>query len=102
MSTLAPVKKSKKVSFVVTFDSDLKEKVEAFAELHHTDLSTLLGLSVEEKIDTVNHPVGPHYTASPEYIRKLDEMMARIDRGEEEVFWPFEWKAAIDFLNKYI
>lgn len=90
-------KKPARISTTVRFDADLKRRAMAYARSKHMDFTTFLHQAVQSKIPS--QPPASYYEISDEHNRQLDEMIARVDRGEEKTYGPFEGKAAIEFLE---
>jgi predicted transcriptional regulator len=90
--------RTKKVSTTVRMDPSFKQKVERYAEKNHMNFSTFLHFSLATTMQNGGE-IEPYYEVSDEYAKELDEMEARIARGEEKVYGPFEGKEAIDFLR---
>jgi antitoxin component of RelBE/YafQ-DinJ toxin-antitoxin module len=91
-------KKQNKVATTIRLDPDLRNWAKSVAEKAGTDISTFITISLTDiRNGNRSSPLDPRIMA---YNKYLDDMTDRIDRGEEEVYGPFEWEEAIKFLMR--
>lgn len=90
-------KKPRKVATTIRLDPDLKAWAREYAEFAGTDLSTFITITLTQ----VKHSGKAVEMYDPKlvaYNKYLDDMIARVDSGEEEAAWPFSTK---EELNAY-
>ncbi len=95
---LTTIKKPRKVSTTIRLDPELRNWAKSVADHAGTDISTFITISLTD-IRNGNRPspLDPKIIA---YNKYLDDMTDRIDRGEENVYGPFEWEEALTFLTR--
>lgn len=91
-------KKPRKVATTIRLDPELKAWAREYAEFAGTDLSTFITITLTQ-VKNSGSPTQMYDPKLVAYNKYLDDMIARIDSGEEKAAWPFEGKAAIDFLK---
>ncbi len=98
MKNTITTKRPRKVATTIRLDPELKSWAREYAEFAGTDLSTFITITLTQ----VKHSWAPTQMYDPKlvaYNKYLDDMIARIDSWEEQAAWPFEGKAAVDFLK---
>ena len=83
MKDTLTIKKPRKVATTIRLDPDLKTWAREYAEFAGTDLSTFITITLTQ----VKHSGAPIQMYDPKlvaYNKYLDDMIARVDSGEEQ------------------
>ncbi len=98
MTDTLAIKKPRKVATTIRLDPELKNWAREYAEFAGTDLSTFITITLTQ----VKHSGTPTQMYDPKlvaYNKYLDDMIARIDSGEEQAAGPFSGDDAIRYLE---
>lgn len=84
-------KKSRKVATTIRLDPGLKAWAKSYAEYSGTDLSTLITVTLTQ-IQNKSKSIDIFHGDAVAYNKHLDDMIDRVESGEEKVSGPFSTK----------
>ncbi len=88
MTATITQKKPRKVATTIRLDPALKSWAKEYAEYSGTDLSTFITITLTQ-VQNKSKSVDIFHGDAVAYNKYLDDMIARIESGEEKASWPF-------------
>ena len=83
MTTITPTKRKNKVATTIRLDPDLKEWARDYAHHSGIDLSTFITVTLTQ-VKHAGKPVEMYDPRAVAYNKYLDDMIARVESGEEK------------------
>ena len=95
MTTTITQKKPRKVATTIRLDPALKSWAKQYAEYSGTDLSTFITITLTQ-VQNKSKSVDIFHGDAVAYNTYLDDMIARIESGEEKASGPFSTKEELE------